>query len=589
MRTNSGGTFAPLSDAGVYSNTQTSTLNISNCTGLNGLEFRVIVSDASGNCSITSNIAILTVNVIETPAITCGTSTLNSVQFNWIGLTGASAYTITYSINSGASQSGGSVTSPTFTLSSLNPGDAVDITVNTTGSTSCYAQNTFTCSAQVCTPPTINTQPTLLPSCEGQPETISVNATGASGYRWEVSTDGGNSFTPLFNAALYSGTTTPTLSITDNTTLDTYQYRVVVSEINNTCPITSNIVTVSVNPSPVISGTLTVCPTTSTQLSATTPPASVNPWVSASTNTATIDNTGLVTAGGSGTSLITYTDINGCSETVTMTIQIDETPVITCGTTTTNSVTFDWNVPSSTSSFDISYSINGQTAVNAGNQTLGSYIVNNLTVDDTVSITINTNGTGCYQQTSATCYSESCTPSEASFLVDPKTITSQNPITNFINSSTDATGYYWDFGDGITSTNENPTHEYRTDDASSYDITLIAYNIDGCNDTVQQSVLIKEELIYYVPNTFTPDGDEYNNVFLPVFYSGHDPYSYSMLIFNRWGELVFETYDLEKGWRGTYGETGDVVQDGVYTWKIEFKEKDIDKKVQVMGHVLLTR
>ena len=115
---------------------------------------------------------------------------------------------------------------------------------------------------------------------------------------------------------------------------------------------------------------------------------------------------------------------------------------------------------------------------------------------------------------------------------------------------------------------------------------LIINNTGQCED--EDSV--SNELLFYVPNSFTPDSfDDLNSVFQSIFTSGYDPLNFSLLIFDRWGELVFETYDLEKGWRGTYGETGDVVQDGVYTWKIEFKEKDIDKKVQVMGHVLLTR
>ena len=591
MRTNSTGTFAPLSDAGVYSNTQTSTLNISNCTGLNGLEFRVIVSDASGNCSITSNNAVLTVNVIETPAISCGTSTLSSVEFNWSALTGATSYSIAYSVNSGASQNGGTVTSPSYTLSSLNPGDVVDITINTTGSTSCYAQSSFTCASQTCTSPTIINQPSLSPSCSGEPEVLSVTASSeATGYRWEISTDGGNSFTPLFNAALYSGVNTSSLSITDNSLLDTYQYRVVISETNNTCPTTSNPVTFVVNPSPTISGTLVACPTLTSQLSATTSPSLSTPWISASTNVATIDNTGLVTAESGGTSLITYTDINGCTETVTMTVPADDTPIISCGTSTTSSVTFDWNVPASVLSFDITYSINGQTPINAGNQNVGTYSLNNLTVDDTVSITINTNGTGCYQQATGVCYSESCTPSQALFLPEPKTITSSNPITTFINSSVNSNTYLWDFGDGNTSSQANPNHEYTiNNETENYEVTLIAYNVDGCNDTTRQTVLVKEELIYYVPNTFTPDGDEFNNEFKPIFYSGHDPYSYTMVIFNRWGEIVYETSNLDIGWKGTYGDSGDIVQDGVYIWKINFNEKGIDKNIEITGHVLLIK
>jgi gliding motility-associated-like protein len=94
-------------------------------------------------------------------------------------------------------------------------------------------------------------------------------------------------------------------------------------------------------------------------------------------------------------------------------------------------------------------------------------------------------------------------------------------------------------------------------------------------------------LIFYIPNTFTPDDDAYNSTFFPVFTSGFDPQKYSMLIFDRWGELIFESRDAEVGWDGTYG--GKLMQDGTYIWKIEFKTKANDKRVMKVGHVNILR
>ena len=103
-----------------------------------------------------------------------------------------------------------------------------------------------------------------------------------------------------------------------------------------------------------------------------------------------------------------------------------------------------------------------------------------------------------------------------------------------------------------------------------------AYNKYGHNNF--EAVLIyecsEEELLYYVPNSFTPDGDGVNDTFLPTFTSGYDPYDYSLLIFNRWGQIVFESHDATKGWNATMGVDGEIVQDGTYTWKIEFKTKN---------------
>jgi gliding motility-associated-like protein len=116
----------------------------------------------------------------------------------------------------------------------------------------------------------------------------------------------------------------------------------------------------------------------------------------------------------------------------------------------------------------------------------------------------------------------------------------------------------------------------------------------GCigSDTVIVTVITdcldEEEVIFWVPNTFTPDNDEYNQSFQAVFYSGYDPFSFEMDIFNRWGELVWESHDVTVGWDGTYNN-GMKVPDGVYTWKIKFKRKQNDKKLTSVGHVTVLR
>ena len=114
-------------------------------------------------------------------------------------------------------------------------------------------------------------------------------------------------------------------------------------------------------------------------------------------------------------------------------------------------------------------------------------------------------------------------------------------------------------------------------------IELIAYSPLGCSDTAWYTVSVVEEVIYYVPNTFTPDGDNYNEYFKAVFTSGFDPYDFTLLLFNRWGEIIWESHDASVGWDGTYG--GQLVQDGTYTWKIEFKTSANDERIMIHGHV----
>ena len=98
-------------------------------------------------------------------------------------------------------------------------------------------------------------------------------------------------------------------------------------------------------------------------------------------------------------------------------------------------------------------------------------------------------------------------------------------------------------------------------------------------------------LYFYVPNTFTPNGDLINDEFLPQFTQGYDPQSYTLLIFDRWGELIFECHNAEVGWLGTYGVGEDqvIVQDDTYTWKIKFTDTMHHKDHVVTGHVNMIR
>jgi gliding motility-associated-like protein len=173
----------------------------------------------------------------------------------------------------------------------------------------------------------------------------------------------------------------------------------------------------------------------------------------------------------------------------------------------------------------------------------------------------------------------------AAFTANP-TQAEVNQAVNFTNMSNGAVAYDWTFGDftGIF-TDENPTHYYSS--PGFYLVYLIAYTDFGCSDTTAQAIFVDEPLIYYVPNTFTPDDDQFNQFFKPIMTQGIDIYGYQLLIFNRWGEVLFESNDAEYGWDGTYG--GKIVQDGTYIWKIRYKVIGVDKPQEMMGHVNLIR
>ena len=105
-------------------------------------------------------------------------------------------------------------------------------------------------------------------------------------------------------------------------------------------------------------------------------------------------------------------------------------------------------------------------------------------------------------------------------------------------------------------------------------------------DTVCHDVIIYDDFIIYVPNSFTPDNDGRNDVFLPVV-SGHDPLTYEFFIFNRWGELIFETQNSGSGWDGTYKAV--MSKEDTYVWKIKVKSAINNKQHDFIGHVNLLK
>lgn len=161
----------------------------------------------------------------------------------------------------------------------------------------------------------------------------------------------------------------------------------------------------------------------------------------------------------------------------------------------------------------------------------------------------------------------------------------------FNNQSQNAISYEWNFGIGEGYSNvKNPTHAFGTDPIRNNAVVLVATNDEGCTDTARTVIHMTEDVVFFVPNSFTPDGDEYNNIFKPVFLEEYYGAEYTMMIFDRWGEVVFETHNLAYGWDGTYQTGGGkICQDGVYSWKIIVRKKGMDERITKTGHITLIR
>jgi gliding motility-associated-like protein len=173
----------------------------------------------------------------------------------------------------------------------------------------------------------------------------------------------------------------------------------------------------------------------------------------------------------------------------------------------------------------------------------------------------------------------------ASFTPDVTEQLISDPCFEFTNNSVNATSFQWFFGDGEESDFVSTNHCF--DSIGCYPVTLVAYTQDGCTDSVVQVVCVKDQLIIYVPNAFTPDGDGRNEVFLPILTAGFKPGSYELNIYNRWGERIFNTQDENEGWDGTY--LGNQVQIGTYTYTIKLKGSENNKVYTFDGRVSLIR
>lgn len=172
----------------------------------------------------------------------------------------------------------------------------------------------------------------------------------------------------------------------------------------------------------------------------------------------------------------------------------------------------------------------------------------------------------------------------ADFSYSPENPLKEKEI-DFTNLSTDSELWVWTFGDGSGRDEQNPVHTYEV--PFLYKVVLISYN-QSCSDTAIKSILVLDELVYYVPNAFTPDISGFNESFKPVFTSGFNPYQYHLTIFDRYGEILFESYDPDIGWDGTYsGRT--IVPLGTYVWRIEFGVENSDEKNVVNGQVTILR
>ena len=149
------------------------------------------------------------------------------------------------------------------------------------------------------------------------------------------------------------------------------------------------------------------------------------------------------------------------------------------------------------------------------------------------------------------------------FTFDPQQTDLNNPDILFANLSSINISYQWNFGDGTIIENlNNINHTYQF--SGEYDVSLISLNEFGCVDTIIYQIIIDPGgFDLFIPNTFTPNNDEHNELFV---IKGRYIIDFNIKIFNRWGKKIFESDNIEKYWDGRF--KGKLVQEEKYTYLV---------------------
>ncbi|MDD5571351.1 MAG: gliding motility-associated C-terminal domain-containing protein [Bacteroidales bacterium] len=148
--------------------------------------------------------------------------------------------------------------------------------------------------------------------------------------------------------------------------------------------------------------------------------------------------------------------------------------------------------------------------------------------------------------------------------------------------------WHWTFDDeeNPTSDIQRPTHTYRS--VGTYTVCLRVIDSQNCADSICKPIIVKDIFTVYIPNAFSPNENSLNDGFIPQGYR-IDPSGFSMMIFNRWGEIIYKTNSMDKPWNGRFMNTGEYVQVGVYVYRVVVKELGDGPEHEYIGRVTLVR
>ncbi len=404
----------------------------------------------------------------------------------------------------------------------------------------------------------------------------------APGGKW---TGGGGSFHPS-DSSLHA------VYFFSQAEIDNGYTTLVLTSVDADCPDISDTIHVTIAQANLtLSPDATICQGESVTLTASG--GQTYFWSPASTLDDHLLASPLATPQNSTTYTVSITDDNGCTASGQIAVTVNPLPDVDFAADTLEGCApLDVNFSSFTSSnvalFEWNFGNSAAGNQNFSNQENPSHTFNNAGLY-TVSLTV-TSDLACENNTTYNNYIKVYPSPQASFYTVPREGNTENMLFNFFNTSTSGHEWLWDFGDpyaGVLnySTLKDPQHEYSA--VGTYEVWLKTVSLNGCEDSTFKKIIIRDDHTFYVPSAFTPNGDGLNDIFIPVG-TYLDEEAFRMYIFNRWGEIVFETKDVRKGWDGTIRNTDKKAPQDVYTWLI-YLENDFYGTRRYTGHVTLIR
>ncbi|MCX6296090.1 MAG: gliding motility-associated C-terminal domain-containing protein [Bacteroidetes bacterium] len=257
-----------------------------------------------------------------------------------------------------------------------------------------------------------------------------------------------------------------------------------------------------------------------------------------------------------GTYTITVSDANNCSIPVTTTItstgnivaSITTSPIICYGQANGSAMA---SVAGGSGPYTYLWS-SGATTNSITNIASGAYCVTIIDLN------------GCRDTACVDLYDPPAI--NADFTSNTSVTTIYDPEIFFYDQTAGSTTWQWDFGDASGSSASNPIHNFGGE--GTFPVTLFVSNSQGCTDTVTHYITINDGYTFYAPNAFTPDNNGENDIFLPKG-TGWDISRFDMMIFDRWGNVVFHSTDVRSGWNGSLNNDHETAQADVYVWKVQ--------------------